>query len=117
MRWLGKWIGFFAISFLFQPPARAQLVLITIVRPFQAHHLAGDVVDSTGAPVAGVVVEECDALFTPLQPRGPKGEPVSGVLPRDCDREPKHVLASTTTDANGHFAFPPTKWERHTIYM
>ena len=27
----------------------------------------------------------------------------------DCDRDPKHILASTTTDANGRFAFPQAK--------
>jgi hypothetical protein len=27
----------------------------------------------------------------------------------DCRRDPKHVIASTKTDANGRFLFPQTK--------
>lgn len=96
----GQWISVFVISSLFVPSAHAQLELIVIDRPFQARNLAGVVVDSTGAAVPGVLVEECDASFT---------RTISGVLVGDCDQDPKHVLASTTTDVNGHFAFPRAK--------
>ena len=114
----GEWISVFAISFLLAPFARAQLGLITFDRPFHARNLAGVVVDSTGAAVPGVVVEECDALFTPLQPRSPTGEAVPGVPEVDCDREPKHVLASATTDANGRFAFQRAKMgTTHYLYL
>jgi hypothetical protein len=87
-------------------PAHAQLELITIERPLRASNLAGIVVDPTGAPVSGAVVEDCDALFSPILARGAAGEPAQAVLQGDCDRDPKHVLGSTETDANGHFVFP-----------
>jgi len=73
-------LGIAITSFVFTLPALAQYELITIERPFRAQSLAGVVVDSTGAPVAGVAVEDRDASF-------------------------KSVLHSTTTDANGRFAF------------
>jgi len=60
------------------------LELITIEHPFHSHSLAGFVSDPSGATVSGVVIEDCDSTF-------------------------KQVLASTTTDANGHFAFPGKK--------
>lgn len=108
MRRIAMQIGLVLALIAFALPARA-IELITIERPFRAHHLAGVVVDSTGAPVSGVVVEECDALFTPIQVKGPEGKPVSWVAHGPCDRDPKHILASTKTDANGHLAFPQVK--------
>ncbi len=77
--------GMALIVLAFSSHAQAQLELITIERPLSSRSLAGVVVDPTGAPVSGVVVEECDALFTPVQPRGPAEEPVRGVLEGDCD--------------------------------
>jgi hypothetical protein len=65
-------------------PLPAQYELVTIERPFHSRDLAGAVVDSTGASVAGALIEDRDATFT-------------------------RVLASTTTDANGRFAFPQSK--------
>jgi len=90
-------------------PALAQLELITFERPLRASSLAGIVVDPTGVPVSGVVVEDCDALFSPVLARGAAGEPAQVALQGDCDRDPKHVLGSTETDANGHFVFPRAK--------
>jgi hypothetical protein len=58
--------------------------LVVIEHPFRAQDLAGAVVDPTGAPVEGVVVEDCDASFM-------------------------HVLASTQTDEKGRFRFPKAK--------
>jgi hypothetical protein len=75
--------GLVAALLMIALPARA-IELITIEHPFRSHHLAGVVVDTTGAPVSGVVVEDRDSTFT-------------------------HVLASTKTDANGYFAFPKAK--------
>ena len=75
--------GLILALFAYALPARA-IELITIERPFRAQNLAGVVVDSTGATVSGVVVEACDAAY-------------------------KRVLATTRTDANGHFAFPKAK--------
>jgi uncharacterized protein YfaS (alpha-2-macroglobulin family) len=63
--------------------AQAQWELITL-EGVSARHLAGFVTDSTGAPVSGVAIEDCDPSY-------------------------KQVLASATTDANGHFDFPKTK--------
>jgi hypothetical protein len=93
----------------FALPAWGGIELITIERPFHARSLAGFVIDATGAPIPGVVVEECDASFSPRPIIDSAGKPVPRVMLRDCDQDPKHILASTTTDANGHFAFPEAK--------
>jgi hypothetical protein len=69
---------------VFALPARAGVELLILEKPMQAEKLAGVVVDSTGAPVSGVTIEDCNSAF---------------------DR----VLQSTTTDATGHFAFPAAK--------
>jgi uncharacterized GH25 family protein len=76
--------GWPCVLFVLLLPVRAQLERITIERPFRAQNLSGTVVDLTGAPVPGVVVEDRDAAF-------------------------KSTLFSTTTDSNGHFVFPPAK--------
>jgi uncharacterized GH25 family protein len=102
-------LGLVVVVFASAQPSRAQYELIEFAYPFHAQKLAGTVVDSTGAPVSGVEVEECDAQFTPIQVKGPNGEPVSRVEHGSCDQDSKHVLASTTTDTNGYFAFPPVK--------
>jgi hypothetical protein len=90
-------------------PAVAQYELVTYDRPFVARSLAGIVVDYSGAPVPGAVVEECDVPFTPVPLRGPTGEQTSGVAEGDCDQDPRHVLASRTTDEGGRFVFPRAK--------
>jgi hypothetical protein len=73
-------MGIIAALLMAAPAAWAGIELIVIERPFHARHLAGVVVDTTGEVVSGAVVEERDPTFN-------------------------RVLASTTTDANGHFAF------------
>jgi hypothetical protein len=83
MRRIAIQIGLILALIAFALPARA-IELITIERPFRAHHLAGVIVDSTGATVSGVLIEDCDPTY-------------------------KHVLASATTDVTGHFAFPVGK--------
>jgi len=93
----------------FSPPAWGGIELITIKHSFHAHNLAGVVVDASGAPVAGVLVEECDASFSPRMVKDSAGEPVPELMLWDCDRDPKRVMASTTTDANGSFSFPQAK--------
>jgi hypothetical protein len=92
----------------FAPPAWGGIELINIVRPFHAHNLAGVVADQSGAPMPGVLVEECDASFSPL-PDEPAGKSAPVVMLWDCDRDPKHVMSSTKTDANGHFSFARAK--------
>jgi hypothetical protein len=87
----------------------AQLQLITVEHPFDARSLAGVVVDASGAPIPGVAVEECDASFTPLPINEPGGQPAPPIMLWDCDRNPKHVMASTKTDTNGHFSFRRTR--------
>jgi hypothetical protein len=62
--------------------------LVPYAHPFHAHHLAGVVLDWSGAPVSGVTVEVSDRPFMP------------------SNGEASHVLASAKTDKNGHFAFP-----------
>jgi hypothetical protein len=77
IRRTGALLSAFALAL----PALAQYETIVIKHPIRAQRLAGIVEDSTGAPIAGVAVEDRDSAF-------------------------KSVLASTKTDANGHFAFP-----------
>jgi hypothetical protein len=101
---------FGAVALLaFALPAWAQFELVTIEKPIGSHHLAGVVVDSTGAPVPDVVVEECKVMFSPVQTRDSAGEPLRDVLHGDCGQESKNILASTATDAKGYFAFPKAK--------
>jgi hypothetical protein len=90
--------------------ARAQVALIEFAHPFHARHLAGVVVDSTGAPVSGVVVEDCVQTF--IQARASVEADTSIFEKRmilDCHSEPEHILASTKTDAHGYFEFPRSK--------
>jgi len=84
MRRIGVRLGIFAFLFFFALPAFAGVELLILEKPMQAEKLAGVVVDSTGAPVSGVTIEDCDPAFS-------------------------HVLVSTTTDTAGYFAFPEAK--------
>jgi hypothetical protein len=94
---------------IFTAWANAQWVQITIEKPFVARRLSGIVVDPSGAPVSRVVVEQCDELFSPLQVKSETGEPLPEILHGECDRGPGHIVASTTTDEGGRFAFPNAK--------
>jgi hypothetical protein len=84
--------------------------LITYANPFHARELSGIVVDQMGVPVAGVVIEDCIQTFgrqwTSVHE---KKSAVDEPMLLDCHTEPKHILASTTTDAEGRFKFPPMK--------
>jgi hypothetical protein len=64
--------------------AEALVELITIEHPFHSRSLAGVVTDPSGATVDGVVIEDCDSTY-------------------------KRILSSTTTGANGQFAFQQAK--------
>ncbi|HKF46170.1 MAG TPA: hypothetical protein VKB38_02350 [Terracidiphilus sp.] len=94
-------------AFLMVVPARAQIALIVDERPFHAHNLAGIVSDITGAALPGVRVDVCDWPYTPLH-----FESVREVIHGDCNSDPKHVLASTTTGAKGNFSFPKISMRR-----
>ena len=100
-------------------PARAQFELIEFRHPFRAHHLAGLVVDVSGAPVPGVLVEDCVQTFGQIRLPGDSDPPVfEKEMSLDCHFEPKHVLASTTTDSKGLFKFPHTKMgTTHYLYV
>jgi hypothetical protein len=109
MRRLSLLLGLAVTVFAFMQPARA-IELITFSSPFHAHEFAGVVVDQTGAPVSGVVIEDCVQTFgqqwTSIhEKKAILDEPML----LDCHSEPKHVLASTTTDSNGRFKFPQAK--------
>jgi hypothetical protein len=99
-------VAIFAIT----PSSRAT-ELITFSGPFHAHELAGVVVDNvTGEPVPGVLIEDCVQTFgrqwTSIhENKFVLDEPTL----LDCHSEPKHVLASATTDSKGHFKFPRAK--------
>lgn len=63
-------------------PLVAQQTIIEIERPFQAQNLAGTVIaEISNGGIAGVTVQECTEKWAT-------------------------VLASTTTDSKGRFAFP-----------
>lgn len=105
-----QWTIILVFLFLFVPSMRAQLELITFDRPFQARNLAGVVVDSTGAPVAGVAIEDCVQTFRQVRAPGDAEPPVfEKAMILDCHSESEHVLASTTTDSEGRFRFPHAK--------
>jgi hypothetical protein len=91
-------------------PARAGIDLITFAHPFHAQNLAGIVVDSTGAPVPGVVIEDCVQTFRQVRGSDHSEPPVfEEAMILDCHSEPKHVLASTTSDSEGRFKLPHAK--------
>src|ERR1035438_4428829 len=99
----------------FALPARA-IEFITFEHPFHARNLAGVVVDSTGAPVPGVMIEDCVQTFRQVRASGEAETPERMIL--DCHSEPKHVLASTTSDYNGHFKLPHAKMgSTHYIFV
>ncbi len=108
MRRLVVLFGLALAVLAFTQPARAGLEIIDI-GPLNARQLAGVVVDREGQPAAGVAVQECDAIFVSLHAWTGDGKPLPDELEPDCNREPKHVLRSTKTDANGRFAFPHQK--------
>jgi hypothetical protein len=111
--------GLVVAALAFALPARAQgYATIVIEHPFRAYNLAGIVIDPSGTPVPGVIVEDCDAIFTSVHAWNSVGKPLPDWLETDCDREPKHILSSTTTDASGHFAFPHEKiGTTHYLYL
>jgi hypothetical protein len=80
--------------------------------------LAGFVVDESGAPIPGVVVEECAASFSPRPIRDPAEKLTPMTMLWDCDGDPKHVLAVVKTDAKGHFSFPQaSKVRTHYLHL
>jgi hypothetical protein len=102
-------LGLVVTVIVFVLPARANQ-LIAITDPFHAHELAGVIVDRTGALVPGVMIEDCVQTFgqqwTSIHE---KKTVLDEPMLLDCHSEPKHVLASTTTDSKGHFKFPLSK--------
>jgi|ERR1039458_2888683 hypothetical protein len=120
MRRLVVLIGLVVALIAFALPVRAQgYALISFAYPFHAHELAGVVVDSTGAPVPGVEIDDCVQTFRQVRAPGDAEQPIfeqSMIL--DCHFEPKHFLASTTTDSKGRFRFPHTKMGiAHYLYL
>ena len=110
MRRIAMQVGLMLALLAFALSARAGIDLITFDRPFHAQNLAGVVVDSTGAPVPGVEVEDCIQTFKQVRAPGDAEPPIfEQAMLLDCHSEPKHVLASTTTDSKGRFRFPHAK--------
>ena len=110
MRRLAMQIGLIVTLLVFALPVRAQVELIEFAHPFHAQNLAGVVVGSTGAIVPGVVVKDCVQTFRQVRASVESQTPVfEKRMILDCHSEPKHVLASTTSDSNGRFRFPHTK--------
>jgi len=119
MRRPAMMIGLFVTLGALSLPARAGIELITFAHPFRTHNLAGVVVDSMGAPVAGVVIEDCVQTFKQVRSSGDAEKPVfEERMVLDCHFEPKHVRASTTTDSEGRFKFPHAKMgSTHYLYL
>ena len=119
MRRIAVQIGLVLALLAFALPARAGIELITFAHPFRTHHLAGVVVDATGAPVPGVVIEDCVQTFRQVRAPGDAEPPVfEEAMVLDCHSEPKHILASTTTDSNGRFKLPHAKMgSTHYLYV
>jgi hypothetical protein len=109
MRRIAIRIGLILALIAYALPVRAQ-ALIEFSHPFHAQNLAGVVVDSTGAPAPGVVIEDCVQTFRKVRGSDHSETPVfEERMILDCHSEPKHVLASITTDSNGSFRFPHAK--------
>jgi hypothetical protein len=108
------WLGLISAMFSVMPPANAQLELITIEKPFTAQSLSGTVVDPTGAPVPGAVVEECRAPFTPIEARDAQSKPNGEILHGDCTQG--SIVTTAITNARGHFSLPMAK-EGKTHYL
>lgn len=108
-------LGLFAVSFFVLPSTRAQYELIIIEKPFSSHSLSGVVVDPTGAPIAGAVVEECKAPFTPIEARNAQGKPTGEILHGDCTQG--SIVATKETNAHGHFSLPKAKEGKQTYYL
>jgi hypothetical protein len=119
MRKLVLKFGMVGAFFASVPSAQAQWSLIEFAHPFRAHNLSGVVVDTMGAPVAGVVVEDCIQTFVQARASGDVDPPVfEERMLLDCHSEPKHVLASTTTDSKGYFRFLHAKTgSTHYLYL
>lgn len=119
MRRIAIQIGLILALIAYALPARAGIDLITFRYPFHAQSLAGIVVDSAGSPVPGVVIEDCVQTFRQVRGSDHSEPPVfEEAMILDCHSEPKHILASTKTDAHGHFEFPQAKmWTTHYLYV
>jgi hypothetical protein len=83
MRTIAIWLVAIATSLAIGYIAFAQEI-ITIQRPIHSRSLIGVVVDPSGAPVEGVLVEDCDQSFM-------------------------HVFVSVRTNKEGRFVFPKAK--------
>jgi hypothetical protein len=109
MRRVSLLFGLVLALFSFTLPVRA-IELITIGGSLHAREFAGVVVDQMGAPVAGVLIEDCIQTFgqrwTDIHE---KKTTLDEPMLLDCNTEPKHILASATTDSKGRFKFPKTK--------
>jgi hypothetical protein len=111
---LGLVVAFLACAI----PAWAGYELIEFVHPFRAHHLVGFVVDVRGTPVPGVLIEDCVQTFKEVRASDAEPPVFEERMLLDCHFEPKHVLASATTDAKGRFIFPHTKMgTTHYLYV
>jgi len=97
----------FAVFLLASTLPAFALELITIEKPFTARGLSGIVVDWTGAPVQGAVVEECEAPFSPIEATDAQGKPTGEILHGDCTEGP--ITAKTATNDHGHFSLPNAK--------
>jgi hypothetical protein len=119
MRRLSVLLGLTMAVFVLALPAQAEYQLIEFAYPFHAHELAGVVVDQTGMPVSGVVIEDCVQTFRQVRASSDAETPVfEERMILDCHVEPKHVLASTTTDSKGRFKFPqPKMGTTHYLYV
>jgi RNA polymerase sigma-70 factor, ECF subfamily len=77
-----------------EPPSESPVVLVALARRY-----AGNVVDPNGAPIAGASVTV--AISGTAVPSRSAGSAIVA-LPND--------LGTVTTDAQGHFTFPPVGW-------
>lgn len=118
MRRLAIQIGLVLALIAFALPAWAGLETI-VVGPVHARHLTGVVVDSAGAPVPGVVIEDCVQTFRQVRAPGDTEPPIfEEAMILDCHSEPKHVLSSTATDSKGYFKLPHARiGSTHYLYV
>jgi len=86
--------------------AHAQIELIEIGYPIRARHLAGVVLDPSGAGVPGVLIGECAVATGKPAPEVPAFASGFGAFQASCGGDNEHVVAWAVSDSAGHFAVP-----------
>jgi len=105
---LGRSVGFGVVLLLgISASARAGIELVEIESAIHARHLAGIIVDPTGAPISGVLVKECASSAGGAQDSPPPEFAREFTqFDSNCENTNKLVVAWAISDSSGHFVLP-----------